>query len=71
MPALTTLGYQTFIDCIALTGLNLPELITIGDGVFSGCTALTSVDFPKVINVKSLGGCTALRIANLPLAEKN
>ncbi len=50
-----TINSGLFMDCIKLTGVELPNTITnIEDKVFSGCTSLTQIDLPD--SLLRLGG---------------
>ena len=41
---LTSIGYNTFQDCIKLTSITIPNSVkSVGEGVFHNCTGLTSV----------------------------
>ena len=66
----TSIGYDVFYDCTALTSVTIPNsVISIGEGAFSNCTALTSVTIPD--SVTSIGdgafyGCTTLTSVTIP-----
>ncbi len=70
--AVAGIGDNTFVDCVGLTGVELPgSLTSIGAMAFEGCSALTRIDMPD--SVTRLGsfafqGCTALE--SVVLSEK-
>ncbi len=68
--SVTTIGYQAFWDCHALTTVTFPEgLTTIGAGAFEYCDALTDVILPEGLTTLGSGafnGCEALTSVTLP-----
>ena len=50
-PKLTTIGYNGFQGCSALTEINTPSLTTIGNNGFQGCSALTEVNAPALTTI--------------------
>lgn len=66
----TQIQAQAFMDCVGLTGVELPSTLTKIDALsFMGCTGLTSVTVPE--SVTSLGGfegCVNLESINIPEA---
>ncbi|MBQ9012300.1 MAG: leucine-rich repeat domain-containing protein [Bacilli bacterium] len=67
---ITSIGEETFRDCIALTSLIIPDsVISIGDFAFDNCTGLTSITIPN--SVTSIGAyayrdCTGLTNLTIP-----
>ena len=69
--SLTSIGYDAFRDCDALTSVDLlsTSLTYIGDGAFYNCDALTSVTFPASltsIGGSAFSGCEALTSVAFP-----
>ena len=68
--SVTSIGDNTFYDCINLSSINLPNGVTsIGKSAFFGCTSLTSITIPY--GVTSIGnntfqGCTGLTAISIP-----
>lgn len=46
----TTVGYGTFYNDTALTGIDMPNVTSIGNYAFSGCSNLVSVNMPLLTN---------------------
>jgi hypothetical protein len=67
---ITTIGNNTFYQCLRLTSITLPDSITtIGDNAFYQCYDLTSITLPdSVVNIGShvFDGCYYLSTVNLP-----
>ena len=67
---LTSIGDGAFLDCSALTSINIPAKVTsIGNFAFQGCTCLASVAIPA--GVTGIGyyafyGCTGLTSISIP-----
>ena len=68
LPSVTTIGYEAFIYCFALTSVSMPEVITIDNSAFYGCRALTSVSMPSVTTIGYLAfsGCSSLASVFIP-----
>ena len=50
----TSIGRSAFLDCSALTSINIPSSVTnIGSSAFEGCCSLTSINIPS--SVTSIG----------------
>ena len=68
--SVTSIGWDAFEFCTALTGVTIPNSIThIGAWAFRGCTGLTSVTIPN--SVTRIDGsvfyeCSALSTINIP-----
>ena len=66
----TSIGYEAFIICTALTSITIPNSVTsIGGRAFSWCTGLTSITIPN--SVTSIGddafhNCTGLTSITIP-----
>ena len=56
------IGNAAFIDCTALTSVNLPKATSIEYGAFDHCIALTSVNLPKAISIspEAFSACSSL-----------
>ena len=67
---ITTIGFNAFYNCTALTSIELPDKVsTIEEYAFAGCTALTNLDFG--VGVKSIAtlafqNCTAIKTLTIP-----
>ena len=63
--AVTSIGYEAFLGCIALSSITIPGTVTtIGGGAFLGCTSLSTIAIP--LSVTTIGwhafeGCTSLK----------
>ncbi len=67
---LTTIGYNAFRNCSALTNVDLPNATSIAAYAFYSCSAFTRADLP---NATSIGNdafefCSKLTIVDLPNA---
>ena len=55
-----TINYDTFLDCYALTVINLPNTITeIGSNAFENCTCLVGLKLPTALD--SIGSTNTKR----------
>ncbi|MBQ9949970.1 MAG: leucine-rich repeat protein, partial [Clostridia bacterium] len=48
LPKVTHIGSMAFMDCAALTSIDMPELLTLDEGVFARSYALADVSAPKL-----------------------
>jgi len=65
----TSLGNNTFKDCISLLNVILPDTITsMGDNTFDGCLSLEYVSLGSITTISdnTFNGCTALKRFNIP-----
>ena len=68
--SVTSIGYEAFRDCTALTSVTIPNSVTsIGYCAFYGCTGLTSVTIPNsvtsIVNA-AFSGCSGLTSVTIP-----
>ena len=66
--SVTTIGYEAFGDCYALTSIEMPAVTTINGWAFYNCFALTSVSMPSVtmIGERAFYYCNALTSLDIP-----
>jgi len=65
----TSLGNNTFKDCISLLNVILPDTMTsMGDNTFDGCLSLEYVSLGLITTISdnTFNGCTALKRFNIP-----
>ena len=64
----TSVGYNAFRDCAALTSLSFPVCTSLGENAFNSCAALTTASFPVCTSVgeSAFSGCTSLTTASYP-----
>ena len=46
--SVTSIGYEAFAECKALTSVKMPSVTSIDNRAFRDCSNLTSVDMPSV-----------------------
>lgn len=65
--AIKELPYWTFMNCWALTSINLDEVTRIGESAFENCKKLTYPSLPKVryIGRSAFEGCTSMYTVDL------
>lgn len=66
--SVTSIGYEAFAECKALTSVAMPSVTSIGDRAFNSCSNLTSVDMPSVtsIGIQAFWGCSNLTSVAMP-----
>ena len=66
--SVTSIGYEAFKDCKALTSVAMPSVTAINDHAFNYCSNLTSVDMPSVTSIGSqaFAKCKALTSVAMP-----
>ena len=66
--SVTSIGYEAFRECKALTSVKMPSVTHIGVGAFFGCSSLASVDMPSAthIGVHAFRGCSSLTSVAMP-----
>ena len=59
----TTIGQGAFIECDAITSMNLPNLINMQNNTLNGCIGLVSVYMPSIITIDTdaFEGCSSLK----------
>ena len=66
----TSIGDDTFEDCISLTSITIPDSVTgIGSSAFEGCTSLKSITIPDSVTEigwYAFSGCTSLKSITIP-----
>lgn len=67
--SVTSIGYQAFYECKALTSVKMPSVITIYADAFRSCSNLTSVEMPSVtiIGGSAFNYCSSLASVDMPL----
>ncbi|MBR5372912.1 MAG: leucine-rich repeat domain-containing protein, partial [Oscillospiraceae bacterium] len=69
-PPVTKIGDGAFVNCTALTSVNIPYTVTsIGMSAFSNCKALNSVDLPSrltTIGDEAFSCCSSLTAVTIP-----
>lgn len=70
MNSVTSIGNYAFVDCTALTEVNMSSGLTeIGTSAFGGCTALKNIDIPSSltkIGDSAFVECTSLTSIDIP-----
>ena len=66
--SVTSIGYEAFSECKALTSVKMPSVTAINDYAFDNCSNLTSVDMPLVTSIGSqaFSKCKALTSVAMP-----
>ena len=66
--SVTSIGYEAFRECKALTSVKMPSVTHIGVDAFFGCSSLASVDMPSAthIGVHAFRGCSSLTSVAMP-----
>ena len=66
--SVTSIGYEAFKDCKALTSVAMPSVTSIGSQAFAKCKALTSVAMPSVTSIgyDAFGSCSSLASVAMP-----
>ena len=70
----TSLGNNTFKDCISLLNVILSDSVTsLGDNTFDGCISLEYVSLGSITTISdnTFNGCTALKRFNIPGTAQN
>lgn len=67
--SVTSIGYQAFKNCSALTSVKMPSVTSIGCEAFSSCSNLTSVAIPSVTSIdrRAFVSCKSLTSVDMPL----
>lgn len=67
--SVTSIGYQAFYECKALTSVKMPSVITIYADAFNYCSNLTSVEMPSVTTIggSAFNFCSSLASVDMPL----
>ena len=66
--SVTSIGYQAFMECKALTSVKMPSVTHIGVYAFFGCSSLASVDMPSATSIGeyAFSGCSNLASIDMP-----
>lgn len=67
--SVTSIGYQAFMECTALTSVKMPSVTSIGSSAFQSCSNLISVSIPLVATLfdGAFQTCTNLISVEMPL----
>lgn len=67
--SVTSIGFQAFKDCKALTSVTMPSVTSIGGDAFSYCSNLASVAMPSVTSIGdgAFNSCSSLTSVDMPL----
>lgn len=67
--SVTSIGYEAFSECKALTSVKMPSVTFIGNYAFSSCSSLTSVVIPSVTSIdnNAFHVCSNLTSVAMPL----
>ena len=62
------IGEYAFVNCAALTTVNLSQVVQIDGGAFKGCTSLAELTLDNVtaIGLDAFYGCTSLQTLKIP-----
>ncbi len=68
----TSVEYRAFVDCGALTSIELPNVTEVGGSAFLNCSALTSISLPKatVLGFGVFQNCSSLVSVSIPAVEE-
>ena len=66
--SVTSIGYEAFRECKALTSVKMPSVTSIGTNAFNRCPSLTSVDMPSVTSIgdDAFLSCSSLTSVDMP-----
>lgn len=66
--SVTSIGYEAFAECKALTSVKMPSVTSIDNRAFRDCSNLTSVDMPSVtiIGGAAFWACSSLTSVAMP-----
>lgn len=66
--SVTSIGYEAFAECKALTSVKMPSVTSIDNRAFRDCSNLTSVDMPSVtiIGGSAFWACSSLTSVAMP-----
>ena len=73
MPNVSSIPYEAFSGCAALTSVTMPNVTNIGENAFTKCIALTSVTMPNVTSIgkSAFWMCNSLTSITLPSSVTN
>lgn len=66
--SVTSIGYEAFAECKALTSVAMPSVTSIDNRAFDDCSNLTSVDMPLVTTIggSAFWACSSLTSVTMP-----
>lgn len=66
--SVTSIGYEAFAECKALTSVAMPSVTSIDNRAFDDCSNLTSVDMPLVTTIggSAFWACSSLTSVDMP-----
>ena len=70
--SVTSIGYEAFKNCSALTSVKMPSVTSIDYGAFRECPILTAVDMPSVTRIEAyaFSFCQNLKTVDMPLVAR-
>ena len=70
--SVTSIGYEAFKNCSALTSIKMPSVTSIDYGAFRECPILTAVDMPSVTRIEAyaFSFCQNLKTVDMPLVAR-
>lgn len=70
--SVTSIGYEAFKNCSALTSVKMPSVTSIDYGAFRECPILTAVDMPSVTRIEAYAFffCQNLKTVDMPLVAR-
>ena len=70
--SVTSIGYEAFKNCSALTSIKMPSVTSIDYGAFRECPILTAVDMPSVTRIEAyaFSYCQNLKMVDMPLVAR-